>query len=110
MICVDGQIHNVAKKAWDIELIDPAQILIEVQGEQHSSKLNTQPNNNDQSLGHRASLDHEYAQAALRANYSVVWLELREGEQDEPRCRRWLHTIEQAIQDKLHNKEVKLYT
>lgn len=109
-ICVQGLGRNLGKKAWDVLTIDPPGILIEVQGEQHSSKLNTMPNNTHSSWASVAGFDAQCAQAAVRAGYTVVWLQLREGESDTHRRLRWKALIEKAIQQRQGNNEASFYS
>lgn len=109
-ICVQGVGHNLGKKAWDVLTIDPPGILIEVQGEQHSSKPNTMPNNIHSSLDFVAGFDAQCAQAAVGAGYTVVWLQLREGESDTHRRLRWKALIEKAIQQRQGNSQASFYS
>lgn len=99
----------MGKKAWDILIVDPPGILIEVQGEQHNSKLNTMPNSTHISLTSVAGFDEKCALAAVGAGYTVVWLLLREGE-SETHCRhRWKALIVKAIQKRKDNIKARFY-
>jgi len=70
----EGKLLNVSKHAWDVVLPPPLNIVLEVQGEQHVSKLDTRRNSNDQTLAGRASRDHGLAGSAQQAGFQVVWL------------------------------------
>lgn len=106
-ICVEGVGQSLGKKAWDILIVDPPGILIEVQGEQHSSKLNAMPNSTHISLTSVAGFDEKCALAAVGAGYTVVWLLLREGESESHRRHRWKALIVKAIQERKDNIEAR---
>ena len=52
----------------------PGGLLIEMQGQGHSTRLLTKANNTDSSLAERKLKDWLYAQEALRQGWSVLWL------------------------------------
>ena len=79
-------------------MLQPGRVLVEVQGEQHSTKLNTQANNPDASLADRVSRDHALAAAAKAAGYSVVWLNVGAAHTQVNRRQQWRKTIEGAVQ------------
>lgn len=105
----EGEVLNLGRHSWDIMLLNPAGVLIEVQGEQHISKHNTQPNSNDTTLEHRASKDYALAAAAQDAGFSVVWLLPGTPEQQRGRLQRWCAIIKQAVDDKINGEVPKLY-
>lgn len=63
-----------ASKRWDIAIAAPGGLLIEMQGQGHSTRLLTKANNTDSSLAERKLKDWLYAQEALRQGWSVLWL------------------------------------
>jgi hypothetical protein len=85
------------RHSYDILVLQPARVLVEVQGEQHSTKLNTQANNPDASLDDRVSRDHALAAAAKAAGYSVVWLHVGAQHTQVNRRQQWQGTIEAAV-------------
>lgn len=82
---------------YDIVVLEPGKGLVEVQGEQHSSKLNTQAKNADASLADRVSRDKALAAAAKAAGYSVVWLNVEAAHTQTHRRQQWRETIERAV-------------
>lgn len=64
--------HPTSKHAWDVMVAPPYKVLIEVHGEQHTSKLDTRSNSIDSCLSSRATRDHALAAAAVEAGYSVM--------------------------------------
>lgn len=78
----DGSTACVSKKRWDVMVLTPANLLIEVQGQGHSTKLVTMPNSSDSSMEARHHRDEIYAEAAVRAGCCVLWLEV--GSTDTP--------------------------
>jgi hypothetical protein len=102
----EGQLFSISRHSWDIVILKPCRVLIEVQGEQHTCKLNTQANSNDDSLASRHSRDRALAEAAVALGYSVVWL--LPGE-ERGRLRRWTALIEQAVRDRKDKDIIKIY-
>lgn len=70
----DGTTVHVHRKRWDVMTLDPPNLLIEVQGEGHGTKLVTKANNSDNNMAARVHKDRLYAQAAHEQGYSVLWL------------------------------------
>jgi hypothetical protein len=101
-----GKEVNVSKHAWDVLLAPPYKILLEVQGEQHVSKLDTRSNSCDDSLRDRACRDHVLASAARHAGFSVVWLTLG---RDKGQQHRWKQVLLKAMQDADANRPPQLY-
>jgi hypothetical protein len=102
----EGGVLNVNRHSWDVAVLQPAPLVIEVQGEQHSSKVMTKPNSTDSSLSSRCSRDDALAAAAVEAGYSVVWLVLGS---ERGRAARWSKTVSQALQDLEAKRAFKLY-
>lgn len=88
---------NASRHSYDIAVLEPGKVLVEVQGEQHSSKLNTQANNADASLADRVGRDAALAAAAKAAGYSVVWLRVEAAHTQTNRRQQWRGTIERAV-------------
>jgi hypothetical protein len=61
-------------KRWDVAVARPEGLLIEMQGEGHSSRLVAKANNTDSSLAERQLKDSLYAEEAMRQGWSVLWL------------------------------------
>lgn len=102
----EGKLLNVSKHAWDVVLPPPLNIVLEVQGEQHVSKLDTRRNSNDQTLADRASRDHGLAAAAQQAGFQVVWLQAAD---EATRRRSWRQVIKQAVHDAEAGRPPRLY-
>lgn len=98
--------HPISKHAWDVMVAPPYKVLIEVHGEQHTSKLDTRSNSIDSCLSSRATRDHALAAAAVEAGYSVVWLM---ADTTKGTRRRWLQEIKKAISDADAGRPAKLY-
>jgi hypothetical protein len=62
------------KKPWDVVVAKPHGLLIEMQGEGHSSKPMTKQNNKDSSTSEQQDRDMAYAHEAVRQGWSVLWL------------------------------------
>jgi hypothetical protein len=78
-------------------LLQPARVLIAVQGEQHHSKIDTRRNSRSRTeaeLAASMARDYALAAAARRQHYHVVWL--LPG-QKVGRTARWRKAIKQAI-------------
>ena len=67
-----------ASKRWDVAVAAPGGLLIEMQGQGHSTRLLTKAKNTDSSLAERRAKDWLYAQEALRQGFSVLWLWVNE--------------------------------
>ena len=92
-----GTLH-VGRKRWDAVLLAPANLLIEVQGEQHHSKLCTRAHNLDADLADRLDKDQRLAAAAQAAGFSVLWLCVGEAhETRRARAARWAASLRQAV-------------
>jgi len=101
-----GQQLQLNKHAWDVMLAPPYRVLIEVQGEQHITKLDTRRNSNDSSLADRSSRDSALAAAAQDAGYSVLWLVVGA---DKGQRRRWKQAITRVMHDADAHMPPKLY-
>lgn len=103
----EGETVNLGRHSWDVLTIDPAKLLIEVQGQQHSTKLMTKRNCRDSSLSSRASRDRALAKAAVEAGFYVLWLDAGE---ERGRKARWTAAIKQVLSDMADKKPPQLYT
>jgi hypothetical protein len=90
----EGGVVHVGKHKWDVMLLQPGKVLIEVQGEQHSNKVDTRTNNQGRSLADQKQRDMALAQAAINVGYHVVWL--HPGAM-RGRTKRWRETIQGAV-------------
>ena len=57
---------------WDVYVVDPPNLLIEVQGEGHSDRLVTKRKNPDHTLKERWARDEALAKAAQGAGFSIL--------------------------------------
>ena len=73
VMCDNVRVHP-EKKRWDATIVAPSGLLIEMQGESHSSRLVSKANNTDSTMAERQLKDWLYAQEALRQGWSVLWL------------------------------------
>lgn len=102
----EGETLHVNRHSWDVMMLEPAKLLIEVQGEQHSSKLMTKPDCKDTSLDSRINRDHALATAAVNAGYHVLWLT---PDQERNRRARWLKAIKLVLQQMAVNTPPRLH-
>ena len=70
-VCEGIEVHP-SRKRWDLTVVTPAGLLVEVMGQGHSSRLVTKPNNTDDSISTRQRRDYAYAQAAVAQGWSVL--------------------------------------
>ena len=85
-------------KRWDVTVAMPGGLLIEMQGQGHSSRLLTKANNTDSSLAERHAKDWLYAQEALRQGWSVLWLWVDEAVSSrEIQAARWAQQLKRAV-------------
>lgn len=91
-----GELY-AGRHSYDIIVLEPGKVIVEVQGEQHSSKLNTQANSADASLANRVSRDNALREAAKAAGFSVVWLNVEAAHTQTDRRQQWRKTIEDAV-------------
>lgn len=85
-------------KRWDVTLAVPRGLLIEMQGQDHGSRLLTKANNTDSSLADRQAKDWLYAQEALRQGWSVLWLWVDEVISDHrTQAARWAQQLTRAV-------------
>jgi hypothetical protein len=70
----DGVRVHPEMKRWDVVTAAPSGLLIEMQGEGHSSRLVSKANNTDSSMAKRQRRDWLYAQTAIGQGWSVLWL------------------------------------
>ena len=90
----EGLSVNLNRHSWDILTLEPANLLIEVQGEQHSDKLMTKPNCADDTLQERSSRDAALRAGAVQQGFYVLWL--LPGD-ERGRTRRWKAAILKII-------------
>lgn len=96
-VCESITIHP-SRKRWDLTVLSPHGLLVEVMGEGHSSRLVTKPNNTDDSTSTRQRRDYAYADAAVERGWSVLWLWVEEGDPSFRRTRRkWAAKLREAV-------------
>jgi hypothetical protein len=101
---------DVGRHRWDLMLLQPARVLLAVQGEQHHSKLDTRRNSRSRTeeadLADSLARDYALAAAARRQHFQVVWLlpGRRAG-----RTARWRKAIERAIAAAAAKEEPQLH-
>jgi hypothetical protein len=90
-----GQLLSVAAIPYDIVSLQPAMLVIEVMGSQHSGN-DMQHTNSHESRGQSSSeVDKIKAKAAMDAGYTVLWLMAGK---DLSRNRRWQRALNNALQ------------
>jgi hypothetical protein len=97
LVLADGTTLRVSDHRWDAMTLLPPNLLIEVQGQQHTSKLDTRPRSPDASLANRLQRDEALVAAARAAGFSVLWLHTREGESESTCIARWAGRLQQAV-------------
>lgn len=74
-VCLeDGTVVHPNLKRWDATILHGHGLLVELQGEGHSSKLVTRPNNTEDTIPDRQLKDRGYAEAAVKQGWSVLWV------------------------------------
>lgn len=97
-------------KRWDVTILQPHGLLVEVQGEGHSSKPVQKRNNTDETISSRQLRDMGYAQAALREKWSVLWLWVEEGcTKPHIQASKWKAQFRQALAHVMAGGEPKLF-
>jgi len=89
-----GHMLAVGSLPYDIMSLEPANLVIEVMGKQHDTKLMTYANSNEMRGVSSSHIDEAKKAAAMAAGYSVVWL--MAGEQRD-RVSRWLFVLLEAL-------------
>jgi hypothetical protein len=93
-----GQWVVLGRQRWDVQLLQPARVLIAVQGEQHHSKLDTRRNSSSRceaALAATIARDRAIAEGAIRQQFQVVWLL---PVKSAGHSRRWTAAINTAMQ------------
>jgi hypothetical protein len=94
----NGVLVHPEKKRWDVTVVVPGGLLIEMHGEGHSSRLLTKANNIDCSLAERHLRDWLYARAAMEQGWSVLWLWVNEDVAcDSAEQSVWAQQLQQAV-------------
>lgn len=93
-----GVVVCPGRKRWDLAMVAPDGLLVEVMGQGHSSRLVTKPNSTDDSMGTRQRKDYAYAHAAVGRGWSVLWLWVEEDDPSLTRsAERWAAQLKQAL-------------
>lgn len=90
----DGRLLQISSLPYDIVSLDPAGLVIEVQGQQHTGKEMSYTNSNESQGISSAELDQIKQQAACRSGYTTLWL-LAGDECSRPG--RWRKAIRKAL-------------
>lgn len=85
--------------------LQPPNLLIEVQGEQHTSKADCRQHNQGDTVGTRQHKDHVLADAAIAAGFSVLWLYPGD---ECGRHSRWAAALQMALEHVTANQAPKL--
>lgn len=104
-----GGVVALGRQRWDVLLLQPAHVLIAVQGEQHFSKPDTRRNSRSHcraSLDDTITRDHAVAAGAIQQCFQVVWLTPGKA---AGRTRRWTAVINQAIAAAVAGSKAKLH-
>jgi hypothetical protein len=105
----EGGELKLGRQRWDVLLVQPASVLIAVQGDQHHSKLDSRANSSSQTeadLAATTAKDKALADAAVQQGYQVVWLL---PDQATGRTRRWRAAINQALEQAKQGGQGKLH-
>ena len=102
----EGAQLNVNRHSWDVVTLQPPNLLLEVQGQQHSTKLLTKAKCRDSSLISRSSRDRALAAAAADAGFHVLWLTPGK---ERGRKARWTRAIQVVLQHMQAQDTPKLY-
>jgi len=94
----DGVVVHPEKKRWDVTVVVPGGLLIEMHGEGHHSRLLTKANSPDHSLADRQLRDWLYAMAAMEQGWSVLWLWVNEDVTcDSTQVSMWAQQLQKAV-------------
>ena len=97
IMCDNVRVHP-EKKRWDATIVAPSGLLIEMQGEGHSSKLVSKANNTDSTMAERQLKDWLYADAAMQQGWSVLWLCVDESiTSQDAQAARWAAQLRNAV-------------
>jgi hypothetical protein len=100
---------DLGRQRWDVLLVQPAGVLIAVQGDQHHSKTDSRANSSSQTeadLAATMAKDQALADAAVQQGFQVIWL--LPG-QAAGRSRRWRAAINAALEQVKLGAEGKLH-
>jgi hypothetical protein len=106
----EGVRVNLGAHRWDIVLLQPAKVLIAVQGEQHDGVPDTREHSSSAGLADTAAVaarDRALAAGAMKQGFQVVWLVPGD---PRGRPRRWRNAIKLAVRNALANKTAALHT
>lgn len=109
LVQYSGGVVVMGRQRWDVVLLEPAGVLIAVQGEHHHSKPDTRRNSSSRcqaALSATIARDQAVATGAIQQGFQVVWL--LPGRQCG-RTRRWAAVIDQAIGDAAAGRKAKLH-
>jgi hypothetical protein len=98
--------ESLGQHPWDVMLLKPGKVLIEVQGEQHTHKDDTRRNNRGATVADQHCRDTQLADAAVAAGFAVVWLVPGDS---VGRSLRWRAAIKLAVADMQAHKAPRLY-
>ena len=97
---------HLGRQRWDVLVLQPARLLIAVQGEQHHSKPDMRRNSRSTDLAETSARDEAMAAGANKQQLHVLWLL-------PGRCagrkQRWRSAIQRAMADASASKEAKLH-
>lgn len=102
----EGEQLQLGNHRWDILVLQPARVLLAVQGEQHDEKLDTRQNSISADLDSSIARDQALAAAAREGGFQVVWLIPRDY---RGRRARWRAALEQALAAAVHNRPGELF-
>lgn len=92
----DGTALCIGDHRWDAMTLSPPNLLIEVHGEQHSTKLDTRARNPQASLAAKRDADSKLAAAAAAAGFSILWLHADAGMSEAALRARWAAKLQEA--------------
>lgn len=106
---LEGEQLDLGSHRWDILVLQPARVLLAVQGEQHDEKPDNRGNSISADLDSSIARDHALAAAAQvygEGGFHVVWLIPRD---HRGRSERWRSVIKQALAAAVHKEPKQLY-
>ena len=92
-----GQTLDVGRHKWDAVTLVPPSLVIEVQGEGHSSKLITKPKNPEYSLAERVHRDDVLAAAAQADGFSILVLYADDSLPRQALATKWAQKLHEAV-------------
>lgn len=88
---------NLNRHRWDVVILEPPSLLIEVEGEGHTCREDGRCNNGGDTLAIRRAKDEALAAAAIGEGFSVLWLFPRDSQNLQASKALWAAGLKLAL-------------